>query len=47
MRRFFRSVGTRLSLALLLVVAAGLGIVYMAVVPSLQSRLENTSWFTA
>jgi signal transduction histidine kinase len=40
--RFFRSVGTRLSLALLLVVAAALGIVYLAVVPSLQSRLENT-----
>ena len=42
MRRFFRSVGTRLSLALLLVVAAALGIVYLAVVPSLESRLENT-----
>jgi signal transduction histidine kinase len=41
MSRFFRSVGTRLSLALLLVVAVGLGIVYLAVVPSLQSRLEN------
>jgi signal transduction histidine kinase len=40
--RFFRSVGTRLSLALLLVVAAALGIVYLAVVPSLESRLENT-----
>jgi signal transduction histidine kinase len=40
-RRFFRSVGTRLSLALLLVVAAALGIVYLAVIPSLQSRLEN------
>src|SRR5436305_44761 len=35
MRRFFRSVGTRLSLALLLVVAAALGIVYLAVVPAL------------
>jgi len=42
MSRFFRSVGARLSLALLLVVAAALGIVYLAVVPSLQSRLENT-----
>jgi signal transduction histidine kinase len=39
--RFFRSVGTRLSLALLLVVAAALGIVYLAVVPSLESRLVN------
>jgi signal transduction histidine kinase len=42
MRRFVRSVGTRLSLALLLVVAAALGIVYLAVVPSLKSRLVNT-----
>ena len=42
MSRFFRSVGARLSLALLLVVAAALGIVYLAVVPSLQTRLENT-----
>jgi signal transduction histidine kinase len=42
MSRFIRSVGTRLSLALLLVVAAALGLVYLAVVPSLQSRLENT-----
>jgi signal transduction histidine kinase len=40
--RFFRSVGTRLSLALLLVVAIALGIVYLAVVPSLRTRLENT-----
>jgi len=40
--RFFRSVGTRLSLALLLLVAAALGIVYLAVVPSLWTRLENT-----
>jgi two-component system OmpR family sensor kinase len=40
--RFFRSVGTRLSLALLLVVAAALGIVYLAVIPSLESRLETT-----
>jgi signal transduction histidine kinase len=42
MNRFFRSVGTRLSLALLLVVAIALGIVYLAVVPSLRTRLENT-----
>ena len=41
MNRFFRSVGTRLSLALLLVVGISLGIVYLAVVPTLQSRLEN------
>jgi signal transduction histidine kinase len=39
--RFFRSVGTRLSLALLLVVAIALGIVYLAVVPSLENRLVN------
>jgi signal transduction histidine kinase len=39
--RFFSSVGARLSLALLLVVAAALGIVYLAVVPPLQSRLEH------
>jgi two-component system OmpR family sensor kinase len=42
MSRFFRSVGTRLSLALLLVVTAALGLMYLAVVPSLRSRLENT-----
>src|SRR2546427_1755536 len=43
--RFFRSVGTRLSLALLLVVAIALGIVYLAVVPSLENRRseEHTS----
>ena len=41
MSRFFRSVGTRLSLALLLVVASALGIVYLAVVPSLENRLVN------
>ncbi len=41
MSRFFHSVGTRLSLALLLVVGISLGIVYLAVVPSLESRLEN------
>jgi two-component system OmpR family sensor kinase len=39
--RFFRSVGARLSLALLLVVAVALGIVYLAVVPSLENRLVN------
>ncbi len=42
MSHFVRSVGTRLSLALLLVVAAALGIVYLAVVPSLRSHLEDT-----
>ena len=41
MSRFFHSVGTRLSLALVLVVGISLGIVYLAVVPSLQSRLEH------
>ena len=40
--RFLRTVGARLSLALLLVVAVALGIVYVAVVPSLKSRLVNT-----
>jgi signal transduction histidine kinase len=39
--RFFRTVGARLSLALLLVVALALGIVYLTVVPSLKSRLVN------
>jgi signal transduction histidine kinase len=39
--RFFRSVGTRLSLALLLVVAIALGVVYLAVVPSLENQLVN------
>jgi signal transduction histidine kinase len=34
-----RSVGTRLSLALLLVVAGSLTLVYLVVIPSLQSRL--------
>ena len=42
MNRFFRSVGARLSLALFLVVAVALGIVYVTVVPSLKSRLEHT-----
>jgi two-component system OmpR family sensor kinase len=37
-----RSVGAQLSLALLLVVAIALGIVYVTVVPSLRSRLVNT-----
>jgi signal transduction histidine kinase len=36
-----RSVGARLSLALLVVVAGALGIVYAFVVPSLQGRLEE------
>src|SRR5205085_2093371 len=36
-----RTVGGRLSLALLLVVAGALGIVYVVVVPSLQSRLVD------
>ena len=37
-----RSVGAQLSLALLLVVAIALGVVYLAVVPSLENRLVNT-----
>jgi signal transduction histidine kinase len=37
-----RSVGARLSLALLLVVAAALGLVYAAVAPSLENRLVNS-----
>jgi signal transduction histidine kinase len=36
-----RSVGTRLSLALLVIVAAGLAFVYMIVVPSLEDRLVD------
>jgi signal transduction histidine kinase len=40
--RVFRSVGAQLSLALLLVVAVALGIVYEAVVPSLKHRLVHT-----
>jgi signal transduction histidine kinase len=39
---FFRSVGVQLSLALLLVVAVALGIVYLTVIPSLQNRVVNT-----
>jgi signal transduction histidine kinase len=37
----FRSVGTRLSLALLAIVAAGLAFVYMIVVPPLEDRLVD------
>jgi signal transduction histidine kinase len=37
-----RSVGARLSLALLLVVAAALGLVYVAVAPSLENRLIDS-----
>jgi signal transduction histidine kinase len=40
--RFVRSVGAQLSLALLLVVAIALGIVYLTVVPSLRQRVVNT-----
>jgi signal transduction histidine kinase len=40
--RGLRTVGARLSLALLLVVAVALGTVYAAVVPSLRSRLVHT-----
>ena len=36
-----RSVGTRLSLALLAIVAAGLALVYLIVVPSLEDRLVD------
>jgi signal transduction histidine kinase len=38
----FRSVGARLSLALLLVVAMALGLVYLAVAPSLENRLIDS-----
>jgi signal transduction histidine kinase len=37
----FRSVGARLSLALLVVVAAALGLVYVVVVPQLENRLVH------
>ena len=37
-----RSVGVRLSIALLLVVAAALGAAYLVVVPRLQDRLVNS-----
>ena len=42
MNRFVQSVGTQLSLALLLVVAVALGVVYLTVVPSLRDRAINT-----
>ena len=42
MSRLSWSVGTQLSLALLLVLAAALGIVYLTVVPSLEHRLVDT-----
>jgi signal transduction histidine kinase len=41
-RRFVQSVGTQLSLALLLVVVIALGVVYLTVVPSLRSRAVDT-----
>jgi signal transduction histidine kinase len=40
--RLFQSVGVQLSLALLLVVAIALGIVYLTVVPSLRNRAIDT-----
>jgi signal transduction histidine kinase len=40
--RFLQSVGAQLSLALLLVVAIALGIVYLTVVPSLRNRVVKT-----
>jgi signal transduction histidine kinase len=42
MSRRLQSVGTQLSLALLLVVAVALGVVYLTVVPSLRDRAINT-----
>ncbi len=42
MRRFVQSVGTQLSLALLLVVVIALGVVYLTVVPSLRERAIST-----
>ena len=42
MRRFIQSVGTQLSLALLLVVVIALGVVYLTVVPSLRERAIDT-----
>ena len=42
MSRFVKSFGAQLSLALLLVVAVALGIVYLSVVPSLRDRAINT-----
>jgi signal transduction histidine kinase len=41
-RRFVQSVGTQLSLALLLVVVIALGVVYLTVLPSLRSRAVDT-----
>jgi signal transduction histidine kinase len=41
-RRALQTVGARLSMALLLVVALALGIVYLSVVPSLKNRLVST-----
>jgi len=41
-RRFIQSVGTQLSLALLLVVVIALGVVYLTVVPSLRERAIDT-----
>jgi signal transduction histidine kinase len=42
MTAFVRSVGAQLSLALLLVVAIALGVVYLTVVPSLRNRAVDT-----
>ena len=42
MRRLRLSVGARLSLALLLVVAGALGVVYLVVAPSLEDRLHDS-----
>ena len=39
---WFRTVGARLSLALLVVVAGVLAFVYLIVVPSLQNRLVDS-----
>ena len=41
MRRLFSGVGSRLALALLVVLAGALALVYLIVVPSLESRLVN------
>jgi signal transduction histidine kinase len=41
-RRFAQSIGTQLSLAVLLVVAVALGVVYLTVVPSLRNRAVDT-----
>jgi signal transduction histidine kinase len=41
-KRLIQSVGAQLSLALLLVVAIALGVVYLTVVPSLRDRAVNT-----